>query len=394
LDHIAAFRFIYVGIFAFLALSFITLEVTESLLRGHFRRVVAEAVQVSPADGAIIPQIQDQLAEVLASPWVRFAGVRVNALVLGADARTPIFLGGRTLAPPPSDPGSSFREASRLLPAITTVDVTVPLDSLLGGGIWVAYGLIFLPLIFRHQRLVVRREQALIHAAVAARDASAERARTIQEELERVSTRLSDLEPTEKAQAQEIAKLERERAALRLRMHDLSHHEHELREQASHAGELEQERHTLEEMLEEAIVDLDSKQGQIQELQDKLKRAAKNSGKASRSSEQLAKRLRTLYRNLEVDDRAIADIASLGDETHRLRAEESLKRLDDDPETAGTRRKVGGLPSGLSIFELGFAGKGRIYYAKGRQRAFRILAVGGKASQKQDLEYLSRLSLD
>ena len=92
MDHIAAFRFIYVGIFAFLALSVVTLEVTESLLQGHFRRVVAEAVQVSPADGPIVPQIQDQLAEALASPWVRLAGVRVNALVLGADGRTPIQL--------------------------------------------------------------------------------------------------------------------------------------------------------------------------------------------------------------------------------------------------------------------------------------------------------------
>ena len=98
-------------------------------------------------------------------------------------------------------------------------------------------------------------------------------------------------------------------------------------------------------------------------------------------------------RRLADDGFTLAQIAALGDEGHRLRAEESLKRLDDSPETAGTRRKVGGLPSSLSIFELGFAGKGRIYYAKGRQRAFRILAVGGKASQKQDLDYLSRLSL-
>jgi hypothetical protein len=78
----------------------------------------------------------------------------------------------------------------------------------------------------------------------------------------------------------------------------------------------------------------------------------------------------------------------------RLRAEESLKKLDADVETAGSRRKVGGLPPSLSIFELGFAGKGRIYYTRGRQRRFRVLAIGGKASQKSDLEYLSRLSLD
>ena len=55
------------------------------------------------------------------------------------------------------------------------------------------------------------------------------------------------------------------------------------------------------------------------------------------------------------------------------------------------RRKVGGLPPHLSIFELGFAGKGRIYYTKGASRRYRVLLVGAKNSQKPDLEYLSRL---
>jgi hypothetical protein len=393
LDHIAAFRFLYAGIFAFVLLSVSTLEGTEALLGGHFRRLVDRAVQVSPVDGPIIPQIQNGLAAAMTSPWITFGGVRVNALVLGADGRTPIYLGGRTLPPPPADPGSAFREAGMLLPAITTVDVSVPLDSLLGAGIWVGFGLILFPILFRHQRAVLRREETLISAAVQARDATAARARAIQEELDRVSQRLHQLEPTEKAQAQEIAKLERERASLHTRMADLAHREHELRDQAAHANELEDERRTLEEMLDEALGDLDSKQGEIQTLNDQLKRASKGPGKAARGAEQLARRMRTLYRNLEIDDRAIQDILALGDETHRLRAEESLKRLDDDPESAGTRRKVGGLPAGQSIFELGFAGKGRIYYARGRQRTFRVLAVGGKASQKQDLDYLRRLDL-
>jgi hypothetical protein len=54
------------------------------------------------------------------------------------------------------------------------------------------------------------------------------------------------------------------------------------------------------------------------------------------------------------------------------------------------RRKVGGLPAQLSIFEIGFAGKGRIYYSRGTSRRFRIMAVGAKNTQKADLEYLSR----
>jgi hypothetical protein len=46
----------------------------------------------------------------------------------------------------------------------------------------------------------------------------------------------------------------------------------------------------------------------------------------------------------------------------------------------------------LAIFELGFAGKGRIYYQRGEVRRYRILTIGAKNSQKTDLEYLSRLS--
>ena len=78
----------------------------------------------------------------------------------------------------------------------------------------------------------------------------------------------------------------------------------------------------------------------------------------------------------------------------KLKAEEKLKRLCDEAENVAVRRKVGGLPDHLSIFELGFAGKGRIYYTKGKQRRFRILSVGAKNSQDSDLDYLRRLNRD
>ena len=103
--------------------------------------------------------------------------------------------------------------------------------------------------------------------------------------------------------------------------------------------------------------------------------------------------MRTLYKTREFDDRAISDLIALRDETMRLKAEEAVKRLGDDADNAAIRRKVGGLPPQLSIFELGFAGKGRIYYTRGTQQRFRILAIGAKNTQKADLEYLSRLSV-
>ena len=101
--------------------------------------------------------------------------------------------------------------------------------------------------------------------------------------------------------------------------------------------------------------------------------------------------MRTLYKNLEIDDRAINDLIALRNESMQLRAEEGLKRLSDDTDTASVRRKVGGLPPGLPVFELGFAGKGRVYYTHGSQRRHRILCVGAKNSQKADLEYLRRI---
>jgi hypothetical protein len=159
--------------------------------------------------------------------------------------------------------------------------------------------------------------------------------------------------------------------------------------------ELDQERQALEELLDEAMSDLDHKNEEIEQLEDSLKRVSKKKGGGrQRDAEHLARRLRTLYKNLEIDDRAIDDMIALRDETMKLKAEEAIKRLGDEADNVAVRRKVGGLPPHLSIFELGFAGKGRVYYTRGRQRRFRILTIGAKNTQKTDLEYLSRLTAD
>ena len=164
--------------------------------------------------------------------------------------------------------------------------------------------------------------------------------------------------------------------------------EEALRSRTATARELGEERQALEELLEEATRDLSQKDEEIRRLQKQVRRTSRGN---SKEAELLARRLRTLYKNLEVDDHAIQGILALGDESLKLRAEEALKKLSDEPESAGVRRKVGGLPPHLTIFEQGFAGKGRIYTTQGRTRRFRVLAVGAKNTQRTDLEYLSRL---
>jgi hypothetical protein len=398
LERLASLRFTYFAIAAFMVLYLVTIDWVERALLVSFREGVERVTRVNPADGPIVTQIQNRVSEFVSeSPWVRYGGVRVNATVLGADGQTPLYVGGGKVLPPPPERTLQgvMREWMELLPAISDVYVSVPHGSALSAGIFVGYGAILVQGLLFYTRRIARQAEAHLSAAIAARDASADRARSIEEELAKVSDRLSEIEPAERAQASEIEALEQERVELHAKLRELAEREGQLRASASRAGELEDERQALEELLEEALQDVTQKNTEIAGLQDRLKsedkrQAAQTKGR-SREAERLARRFGALYRNLEVDERAISDLVALGDESQKLRAEEVLKRLDDDPETAAIRRKVGGLPPHLSIFELGFAGKGRIYYSRSERGGYRVLAIGGKATQKQDLEYLSRI---
>ncbi len=395
LDRLSSFRITYVAIVVFLLSYVMSVEGLEALLSTHFRSAVAEAIHVSPLDGPVEDQIQQRVsAAVQGSPWIRIGRVRVDAFVLGADGRTPLYVGGRRIPPLRNVNQESWvAEANRLLPASADVVVSVPHDSVAAIAILVLYASILLPGLFLYDRSVGRRQQELLEGATGARDASADRARSIQAELDQVRQHLSQVEPGERSHAEEIRQLEKERSALHEKLGHLTQREATLRASASRATELEDERRALEELLDEAVDDLGHKEEEIQSLQGRLKRAAKASpsGGRGRAAEQLSRRIRTLYKNLEIDDRAIQDLVALGDESMRLKAEEGIKRLVEDPDSAAIRRKVGGLPPQLSIFEMGFAGKGRIYYTKGRQHRVRVLAIGAKNTQKSDLEYLSRL---
>jgi len=395
-DRIASFRVVYLAIFVFAALYVVSLDATEILLQKHFELEVQRALLVNPADGPVIPQIQQRIRRITrTSPWITLGEARVSIHVYGADGVTPLFLEGRSIPPPLTfDPMEAMKEAVRLLPASYSIDVSVPPTGILAMSILVVYGTVLITSLFFYNRAVATRENLRLEQALAAREASLEHVHGIETELEQVRQRLQRVEPTEQAHAAEIKSMQRERAALQAKLDDLGSREVELRQRAARSIELEQERVALEELLEEASDDLGSKEDEIRNLQDRLKLATKSSGSNARPRgvEQLTRRFRTLYKNVEIDDRAVSDLIGLRDETMKLKAEEGIKRLDDESSLTATRRKVGGLPPQLSIYELGFAGKGRIYYMKGRTARFRVLLIGAKNSQKTDLEYLSRLT--
>jgi hypothetical protein len=391
LDRIASFRITYFAIAAFVLLYVFSVKGVEQLFAGSFSARIAAATQVDPSAGPVAEQIQSRVDALLrSSPWIRWGGVRVTAIVLGADGQ-PIYAGGRRIpAPMPDDP---VREGQRILPATADVVVSVPHNSLVANAVLVFYAALLIQTLFFYDRRRQRQEDARLDAALAAREETAARATRIEAELARLAQEVD--ERIEAEVSEEMSSLRSERVLLEEKLAALVHRESELRAQAAGLQQaLTSERAGLEEMLDEALADLSRKDDELRGLHEKLKGAEKLKAAAApraRDVDLLGHRLRTLYKNVEFDDHAITDLVKLGDESMKLRAEEEIKRLSDDVETAAVRRKVGGLPSHLTIFELGFAGKGRIYYTLGRQRRFRVLLVGAKNSQKTDLEWLSRL---
>jgi len=400
LDRLSSFRTVYLAVVLFVLLYVFTVGALETWLLARFRATAEAAVLVTDLDRSIATQIQTRLEETVeGSRWVRLGGVRVSLHVFGKDGRL-LFLNGRptTQDNPDLDPAAVMREAERMLPATAVVDdVSIPIDSVLSSILLIFYGAMLLQGLFIYNRTLAHRQNAVLATTQAERDRAADRTRSIELELEGVRERLRTIEPHEREQAAEIAALDRERQALQRKLAGLAAREEELRGRAAKAVDLDQERQALEDLLEEAMLDLDSKNEEIQQLEQSLKKVSRTkgaSGGRAKDSELLGRRLRTLYKTLEIDDRAVDDLVGLRDETMKLKAEEAIKRLADEADNVAVRRKVGGLPPHLSIFELGFAGKGRIYYTRGRQRRFRVLTVGAKNSQKTDLEYLSRLTVD
>lgn|GEM_PF-855945 len=362
LERLASFRFAYAAIVVFVVAYVFTLRGLERGLTMHFAAEVTEATRVDASAGPVAAQVEKRLRALLReSAWVRLGQVRVQPVVIAADGRTLLFAGAGAL---PALPDAADRGAA-LLPASADVQVAIPYNSALANGVLITYAGLLVVTLALHTRRLAGKELAALRTLTAARDASADRASGIERELSAVRARLASVEPESEAQAREIASLAEEREALWSRLGELEAREGELRRGSARAGELEEERRTLEQLLDEASRDLETKDGELAELRAQVKQAGKIAARNAKDFELLGRRFTTLYKELEVDERALRDIAELGDESLRLRAEEALKRLHDEPESTIVRRKVGGLPPHLAIFELGFAGKGRIYYTQG-----------------------------
>jgi DNA repair exonuclease SbcCD ATPase subunit len=397
-SRFGAFTVFSIGLVALLLAYFTSVRLVEAALDREIQERVDQAIVVTSFDQPLIQQIKRRInSEVRDSAWVRLGGLRVTTLVLAHDGVTWLYVDGHggNVSPEGLTPIDMLAEWMDYLPATAEVTVTLPHSALLSNGILVTFTVILLQFVYLANRHQLGQESQRLNEALEIRDLAAQRSEEIELELTETRSRLAEIEPIEQEHSDEIHALQRERESLHQVLSNLAAREESLRGRAARAVDLAQEVRALEDLLEEATGDLESKDGEIGRLEQSLRKASKSSDKAantrSKAADLIAKRFRTLYKTLEVDDRAIDDIISLGDESLRLKAEESVKRLAEEADNVSVRRKVGGLPSYVQVYELGFAGKGRIYYTRGKTRRFRVLLVGAKNTQPTDLEYLSRL---
>jgi len=399
-----SFRSITLAILGFVFLYVFTLRGGEILVRHRVGTLVTRAVMTQSEEllsGRIGYDefVTRKVEEVRALPWLRTLvrlgldlSLRVQTHrgeILYPRVRewfpTDTTTGAEGQAPAPVAPGLLARENYRLLREGIVIDV----DPSIGNNTWLANGILVLYLFALLQvlwvlarGLVRRTEEEKLELAERLEREQRERVSQIEGELSAVRGRLADVVRDEGEQATRIRDLEQEKRKLEERLGGWSWED---------ASELEKELERLETQLRDAQAERERQERAIRELNESIRaRDTKPVPRArAREADLLDRRLRTLYKNLDFENRVIADLINLGDDEALLRAEEVIKRLNDRDENLPIRRKVGGLER-ATVFELGFGAKGRIYYSHAEGGRPRIILVGAKNTQDKDLAYLRR----
>jgi len=204
--------------------------------------------------------------------------------------------------------------------------------------------------------------------------------------------RLQDLE---RQNTIELEKLLKERSRLKSEFDGLKN---KLATEKSKAlrneDELIDEIDLLERKLNENLSLQNAQQEEILKLQESLqqiqKGQRKNRKQKVKAEENTRKRFQTLYKHIAINDRAISGFVGLGEEL-KLKAEEVIHQLNEDANLVPIKRKVFGGKGQVTVLEVIFGYKGRLYFRNTEDRRVEILAIGTKNTQDRELEFLAGL---
>ncbi len=382
-----SFKILYISIFApsilyVLTLPYLQLWFKHDLTRALQQQLIQNDFELLQGKVSLYDEVSKNVVSVLGKSRASRMGAEVGVRITDAQGNviypyyehmlSPFIKGGV----PDSILGSLFDENGLVLSHAAgkveeylekyseyiqgmniVVTVNIPVTSWLGSGHLLAYILTTVAFLYLYYQRSSLLEEKRIHD-IEERLETEKRTviEQVEHELQEARSRLTDIKAQEEAWIQEVERLEKEKSS-------------------------------LEEELLVTIEQSEEQKEKIDSLEEKAVRQEAQKPRSIKEEQALSERFSRLYRNIDVDRKAIEDMVRLGDDKLKLQAEEMLKRLNDGDPSLRIRRKISGVEK-CDAFELGFGSSGRIYYMQSETRRFRVLRIGTKASQSRDLAYL------
>jgi predicted nucleic acid-binding Zn-ribbon protein len=219
-------------------------------------------------------------------------------------------------------------------------------------------------------------------------------ARALREEA-RKDSKIRELRDKEQRFAERIEELDTLKGDLESKVDRVKTELLQEREQAS-ANEdgLLDEIVTLEEQLQKTRLLQKSQRAEIDKLREQIdelsEQPVRKSAKKAKTGDNLEKRMRVLYKHLDIHDKAILGITDMAEDM-RIKAEEVILQLNTDPSLVTIKRKVFGKGRKTKVLEVAFGYNGRLYFRHKPGGGIEVLCVGTKNSQAKDLDFLDRV---
>jgi len=257
---------------------------------------------------------------------------------------------------------------------VVNVDLILEHNTLLSNAILAFYICISVLVLFLYYRAGIKK------ARQEDTEKETEIARLLEFEKNHIS-RLKNLIKVKQKLISEIIKIKRKLVDERIRA-------------SKNEDDLIKEIVALEENINENIALQNEKQEEINALKEKIKLFEKERQKENKQKTNnyniVRKRLKTLYKNISVNKRALNGFLDLTDDM-KIKGEEIIHKLNEDPSFISVKRKVFGKKGRATVQEVIFSYKGRLYFRKKKDGQIEILTIGTKNTQAKDLEFLDSI---
>jgi hypothetical protein len=151
---------------------------------------------------------------------------------------------------------------------------------------------------------------------------------------------------------------------------------------------------SLDQKLKDNVRQQEQQLKEIDTLREKIinyeSELNKNERQRIKEADSISKRFKAVYKNIIVNDRAVDGFVDLPEDM-RIKAEELIHRLNDEPDQVPIKRKVFGKKGRETVLEVLFSYNGRLYFRRLTNQLVEILIVGTKNTQLKDLEYIDNI---